>query len=708
MFIDVLIENAFLYHQTLSYFSPHPLQPGQRVLVPLRGRELVAFVLAVDVVKPDDIEILEILDILDDKAIVNEELFELALWLAHHTVSPLIRCFQAILPNALKPQSSAKKAAQIRMLRRTALEESGLSPKQKETLDRFSSQHSYQEVRAFYGGIKKLIEKAYYEEYTIDKEALDYPVTALEEAKCLTQDQEAVYRSLDFNESASYLLFGVTGSGKTELYLQWAKDCLSLGKSALVLVPEIALTPQMIARFTRRFGNDVAFYHSGLSNQEKYEQYRKVESQKARIVVGTRSAVFMPMDEIGLIIIDEEHDQSYKQSSTPYYHAIDVAQWRSQYHNAPLVLGSASPSLESYAKAITGHYKLMELKRRINESFPTVILVDTRKGLYARQSSILSPALIDKMGEVLERKEQILLLLNRRGYMPLLKDAQSLEVLMCPNCDVALNYHKDEKAAICHQCSYRSTAIFNQNHELELIGSGIGTQRLQEMVEAIFTQARVLRMDADSTRFKNAHEKILQAFANHEADILIGTQMIAKGIDIPNVTLVGILNIDASLSYTDYRSVEDTFALLLQALGRSGRGAKRGEVMIQSFNPEHYAIDYARKGQYKHFFKKEMEYRKLAGYPPYQYLIALIFSDESEEKAEALSQFFLSLYQAGDEKIIGPARLRKLKNRYRTQILLKGRDLERMIFHTEEAVKAYYKMGKGGLVVDVNPRQIES
>ena len=543
---------------------------------------------------------------------------------------------------------------------------------------------------------RRIEKESSYSENYIDE---DYPELPL------TSAQQAIKDKIKLNESLTYLLHGVTGSGKTEVYLHLAKDVLNEGKQVLFLVPEIALTPQMIKRVSQRFKEDIAIYHSGLNDQEKYEQYKRVKNKETSIVVGTRSSLFMPFDNLGLIVLDEEHDTSYKQSNTPAYHALDVAELRSKTHQCPLILGSASPRLESYARALKGVYTLLELPERINQSFPKVTIIDTKESLYQGKGSILTQELLQGIKKRLEKNEQVILLLNRRGYMTFLKDKNTDQVLMCPNCDISLNYHKHEHTLKCHQCDYTTNQIpLGENGEfLDIVGSGVGTQRLVEGLQEHFKTARIARMDRDTTSRKNAHEKILTAFTNHDYDILVGTQMIAKGLDIENVTLVGIVNIDHTLAYEDFRSVEHTFDLILQASGRSGRGDKTGEVMIQTFNKDHYAIKTAVHHQYRRFFNQEMKYRKLAQYPPYSYLTSIVFSDKDESIALKNAKTFLNILNRDKIKVIGPSSLVRLKDLHRVRIILKTTDLKMMREEVNYAIEVYTTLNKGGMRVDINP-----
>ena len=481
---------------------------------------------------------------------------------------------------------------------------------------------------------------------------------------------------------------------------------LNQGKQVLILVPEISLTPQMVARVKGRFTTEVAIYHSALNNQQKYEQYCRVFEKQASIVVGTRSAVFMPFDHLGLIILDEEHDSSYKQDSLPQYHCRDIAIHRAQYFGCKVILGSATPSLESYARALKGVYGLTELKERVNRQLPVCTVVDM-KNQSRSQSGILSDELKQKIAERLDRKEQVILLLNRRGYSPLIKCGQCGETLQCPHCDVALSYHKSINKMKCHLCGseYPLITVCPKCGSRTFAAPGYGTQKLEEEVARLFPQARILRMDADTTSRKQAHQTLLEQFGHHEADILVGTQMIAKGLDYPQVTLVGILNADAGTARPDFRSVEMTFDLIMQAAGRSGRSSTPGEVIIQAFDPNHFAVAAGSRQDYSGFFYQEMQYRHLGGYPPYTYLIALTFSDSHPERPKQSAQWFAqALRQTDAFKVLGPSDLFKLQDRYRSRLVLKSKNLDQMKAVLSQVLEEYRSQKtQAHLSIDVNP-----
>ena len=498
-----------------------------------------------------------------------------------------------------------------------------------------------------------------------------------------TEQQQAVSRILAAEaqgEATTFLLEGITGSGKTEVYLQSIAEILNKGKTAMMLVPEIALTPQMVQRFKSRFGKAVAVLHSGLSQGEKYDEWRKIERGEAQVVVGARSAVFAPLQKIGLIIIDEEQEATYKQEDTPRYHARDLAIWRSQYHHCPVILGSATPSLESRARAQKKRYELLYLTQRAHENaqLPSVTIVDLKEEYAQKNTSTFSRLLQEKISNRLQQKEQIVLLLNRRGYSSFMMCRDCGYVLPCPNCDISLTLHMDVKKMRCHYCGHQENIPKKcpdcQGEKIRYYGTG--TQKVEEELQERFPSARILRMDVDTTRKKGAHEKILKAFEEQEADILLGTQMIAKGLDYPNITLVGVLNADTALNLPDFRSSERTFQLLTQVSGRAGRGAKPGEVIVQTFNPEHHSIVLAQAQDYEAFYQQEMILRHQSGYPPFYFTVKITISHPAEQVVAKKSYQIAEQLKNGlspESRILGPtpSGIARIKNRYYYQIILK-------------------------------------
>ncbi|MDR0199403.1 MAG: primosomal protein N' [Streptococcaceae bacterium] len=502
-------------------------------------------------------------------------------------------------------------------------------------------------------------------------------------AKTLNTEQKKAYEAI-LQAGKPVLLEGITGSGKTEVYLQVISHFLNQGKTAIMLVPEISLTPLMTNRFIARFGRQVAIMHSGLSDGEKYDEWRKIRSGEAKVVVGARSAIFAPLENIGVIIIDEEHEQSYKQDSSPRYHARDAAKLRADYHGAKLVLGSATPSLESRARAERHVYELLTLTKRANPEalLPSVQILDMRSNLNDA-SADFSEAMLAKIREKLAKNEQVILMLNKRGYSSFLMCRDCGNVIKCPNCDVSLTLHKENGSwhLNCHYCGHSEVPPHQCPNcgEERLRTYGTGTEQAEEELMKLVPEAKILRMDVDTTRTKGAHEKLLAKFGAGEANVLLGTQMIAKGLDFPNVTLVGVLNADVGLNLPDFRASERTFELLMQVAGRAGRADKAGEVLIQTFNPDHYAITLAAAQDYESFYAKEMAFRKNLAYPPYVFTTQISVSHKDEEVAVKKAYEILTMVKAkltGKFQILGPTprAVSRTHNLFHYQLLIKYRE----------------------------------
>lgn len=524
------------------------------------------------------------------------------------------------------------------------------------------------------------------EEREVSRSAAHFQKERQDKKLVLNEEQAAavaaICEKIGKEKAQPVLLEGVTGSGKTEVYLKVIEEALGQGKTAIMLVPEISLTPQVTDRFISRFGDKVAILHSGLSDGEKYDEWRKVERGEAQVVVGARSAIFAPLTNIGAIIIDEEHESSYKQDSNPRYHARDVALLRAQYNQAVLVLGSATPSLESRARASRGVYDFLQLTKRANPlaQIPQVQVVDFRDYIGQNEASNFTPVLLEAIQNRLDKGEQTVLMLNRRGYSSFVMCRECGTVDTCPNCDISLTLHMDTKTMNCHYCGFTKdipqTCPNCASRSIRYYGTG--TQKAYDELTTLFPQARILRMDVDTTRKKGSHEEILEAFGQGQADILLGTQMIAKGLDFPNVTLVGVLNADTALNLPDFRSSERTFQLLTQVAGRAGRAEKAGQVFIQSYNPHHYAIDFARKQDYEGFYAYEMGIRRQLGYPPYYYTVGLTLSHKDEETVVKKSYQVMDILRSGlsdKVQILGPTPkpIARTHNLYHYQILLKYR-----------------------------------
>ncbi|MGN7386867.1 primosomal protein N' [Sporosarcina sp. SAFN-015] len=537
----------------------------------------------------------------------------------------------------------------------------------------------------------------------------------------LTMEQQTaldkVKTAADSGKTETFLLHGITGSGKTEVYLRAINHVLDQGKEAIVLVPEISLTPQMTARFQERFGSLVAVMHSGLSAGEKYDEWRKIHRREVKVVVGARSAIFAPFENIGIIILDEEHESTYKQEDTPRYHARDVAIWRSEYYGCPVILGSATPSLESYARATKGVYTLLELSKRAkSQSLPAVTVVDMRDELKEGNRSMFSVQLAEAIRLRLEKKEQTVLFLNKRGFSSFVLCRDCGTVVQCPNCDISLTYHRANESLKCHYCGHEEPVplVCPECESEHIRFFGTGTQKAEEEITKLFPEARVLRMDVDTTRQKGAHERILRQFSEGKADILLGTQMIAKGLDFPNITLVGVLAADTTLHLADFRAAEKTFQLMTQVSGRAGRHDLAGEVFIQTYSPDHYAIELSKTQHYETFYNLEMSARKQYGYPPFFYITLVQFSHEDLLKVADFAEKgtrYLKSSLSPETVIIGPAAaaISRVNNRYRYQCLIKYKKEPKLIETLQQLIRMYRTnwMKEGLLMtVDMDPTSI--
>ena len=501
----------------------------------------------------------------------------------------------------------------------------------------------------------------------------------------LTEDQRRAVERIERDERTVQLLHGVTGSGKTEIYLTLIAKCLKEGKSSIFLVPEISLTPQMLSQLRARFGRNAAIMHSGLSAGEKFDEWWRLRTGKAKIAIGARSAVFTPLENLGVIIIDEEHDSSYSSETAPRYNTFDVAYLRAKYNGCKLVLGSATPAVDTYKRAIDGEFGLIRLEKRINRKpLPEIVIADMRREVRRGNNSAFSAALREELDKCLKEGNQAILFLNRRGYSQTVICKECGYVAKCEACDVSLTYHRDEDCLKCHYCGarYRVPTVCPDCGGRKLSYAGTGTQRIAAELEKLYPSARVLRMDNDTTSGKEGHYKILKAFGEKRADILVGTQMIAKGHDFPSVTLVGILDADMSLHFSDYRSGERTFQLITQVAGRSGRAEEKGKVVLQTFSPENDVLRYAVAYDYEGFYQNEISLRAATMFPPFSKIVRVLVTGEDEKKAlEALRGVYFSLerlYTEHAEKFLFfnkmHAPIKRIQNKFRYQVLMRLSD----------------------------------
>ncbi len=673
-FVDVYIEHSHLsLNQAFTYRCPFEVQVGCRVKVPFGRQTCVAFVQRIkDTSDVQDVK--DVLEVMDKIPLLNQENMELADYMSDTYVCSKISCIKAMLPPALKPSTKAK-AIVYENWAYKAKSTHPLTDYQKEVYQSITFPLKASEFRKQAKSIaKKLIDYGYVELVKKEKQTQTIAPQSKDDVPSLTHEQAGAISTITNSTDSIFLLHGVTGSGKTEVFLQLASKYIQEGKQVLFLVPEIGLTPMMIQRVTSRFGASIAIYHSHLNAQEKYNQYQLVRDNKVQIVVGTRSAIFLPFENLGLILMDEEHDASYKQDNVPRYHTLDIVKWRANYHSCKVILSSATPSLESYARATKGIYHLVELTKRIYVNMPQIRLIDMKN---EKTTHSLSLTLIHEMNQALKQNEQVILLLNRRGYLPVVRCKECNTVLTCPDCGIALTYHKKDDYLMCHCCGrlFHFDHTCPQCHSHQFHQSSMGTERLEENLHSIFPDAHVVRMDTDNTRRKNAHATLLKEFET-KGDILVGTQMVAKGLDFPRVTLVGILNADATLTRMDYRSNELGYQLIEQASGRSGRGKTQGQVLIQTFDPEHYVMQHVIHHNYKGFFRKEMQYRHMGSYPPYVYMCMVIYSHKDQTKAMEVAQDAKQFLQ--DCKVLGPVSISKRKNKERVRLIIKSKDMKQL------------------------------
>lgn len=726
MYVSVLTQiGVKAVDQTFSYHVPKLLENnikiGVRVRIPFGNMILDGFVLGIsDNSSYDNSKIKDIINVIDKEPVLNKEMLLLGKYMSDNLLASLSSCYQVMLPKALKAEVKSNiKIKYDRYLHRI---------KSIEEIDRYIDNCKYESQINLLCKLKEgdiLITKMSSSINTIIKygfasiiyeECKRYKYDGISNYKRvnLTDKQRLVSDTIisSFGKSDTFLLYGVTGSGKTEVYMDVIEKAINNGKSAIMLVPEIGLTPQIVGKFISRFGNVISVLHSKLSDSERYDEYRKITNGESKIVIGTRSAIFVPFTNIGVIIIDEEHTSSYKQDNNPRYSAINVAEWRSKYHNCPLVLGSATPSLESFAKAGNHVYKLLSLTERAGGSvLPNVNIVDMKEEV-KKGNFILSDILKNKISEVLSKSEQAIILLNRRGYSSTISCKECGYVYKCPNCDITYTYHKSSNNLKCHYCGY-SMVLPNK---CSICGSdnlkdyGLGTEKLEETLNSLY-KARIVRMDVDTTSKKGQHQKIIDDFGEHKYDILIGTQMIAKGLDFPLVTLVGVVSIDSSLTSPDYRASENTFQLLSQVSGRAGRSESKGEVIIQTFNPDHYAITLAKNHDYIGFYKEEMKIRKMLKYSPYYYMVLLSITSKDYElgfkEANKIGSYIRNNI-SNDSIVLGPtmANMFKVNNIYHYQIIIKYRKDDSLMKVLKFIIDMQVKNNKIDVSIDFNPSRI--
>lgn len=743
MYADVIVDISHekldkIFQYTVPVQLEQEISEGMRVKVPFGSRTITGYVVGLtEVPAYDTAKIKPVISILKESAVIESQMIALAAWMRKNCGGTMNQALKTVLPVKRKEKQKEKK--QIRLL---------LPPQEAASL------HAECERRHYTAQAKLLAElmecsPQSYVHLTKDLGILPSAIRNLEEKGILRIERESYYRNpveniskkhyeiqlnevqkklvesivleADAGRAHTYLLHGVTGSGKTEVYMELIAHAAANGKQSIVLIPEIALTFQTVRRFYERFGDRVSILHSRLSAAERWDQLERARNGEIDIMIGPRSALFTPFSNLGFMIIDEEHENSYKSETVPKYHAKDVAIARARMTGASVVLGSATPSVESYYRALSGEYRLLTIKRRVQDrALPVCEIADLRAEMRAGNRSMLSRRLQELIEDRLGKKQQVMLFLNRRGLAGFVSCRACGTVLRCPHCDVSLSQHRHGRL-ICHYCGYEIPMV----DKCPSCGSAYigafkaGTQKIQELTQQRFPQARILRMDYDTTRSKDSYEQILTAFARHEADILIGTQMIVKGHDFANVTLVGILAADMSLNVSDYRAAERTFQLVTQAAGRAGRGSQPGAVVIQTYQPDHYSIRAAKTQDYEAFYKEEILYRKLMHYPPVWNMLHILAASERQEDAAACMEQIAAWIQKELQKatangtwkqlqVIGPADapIAKVNDIYRRVLYMKHPDdkvLVKVKDFLEKKLRDLTEWKKVSIQFDFNP-----
>lgn len=728
----VAVENTFFSKSNdYDYYVPEKnvnnIKVGMRVKVPFGNGNRQREGIVVKVYTAINSSLKEITLVIDNKPIISEELVSLALWLKERCFCTTYDCLKQMLPRGFgKIGDKSTKMATLLVEDEALLPK--LTPKQKSVTDLLFDigSASVSEICEFCSVGKGVLDnlKKYGVIDYFDKEIYRTPYKSSNVAEkdviTLSKKQQKAfdtYVNMLNGNGGTGLLYGVTGSGKTQVYLKLIDKAIEDNKDVIVLVPEIGLTSQMISIFQKRYGNIVAVIHSGLSLGERNDEYKRIDRGKAKIVIGTRSAVFSPVHNLGLIVMDEEQEYTYKSDRTPRYHTKDVANFRAKYNKALFLMISATPSIESYSNAMAGKYTLCEIDERYGEAkLPDVVCVDMKNEMKNGNRSPISVKLKELLQETLDNKKQAILLINRRGYNTFIACNDCGHVLTCPNCSISLTYHSDSRLLTCHYCGF-TKVLDNKCPECNgdnVRYSGYGTQRIEHELELLFPSARIMRMDADSTSTKFSHDRIFESFKNQEYDFLIGTQMVAKGLDFPNVSLVGIINADNSLYDENYNSSERSFDLITQVIGRSGRRDGNGKAVIQTINPYNQTIEFASKQDFKGFYNNEIMLRKALVYPPYCDIYSISFVGENENTVALSAKKFFEILKElnadNREKLIvlgpGPAKLSKLNNQYRYRLSVKcknSKNIRELINEIINGIRKIREFKDISITVDLNP-----
>lgn len=704
-------------------------KPGARIKVPFGRKLITAYIVALHDALPPELglaeeEIKDAASLVDLEPVCTPEILQLARWVADYYASPLGEVIKATLPPGINPppQGSFVKAKLRRFVRLKPgdSEPKKITDKQQRVLDVLAQYGSSQnasmalqtllkEAGVGAATVSSLEKKGLVEIFdeAVRRDPLAHASALPAEEYTLTAAQasvlDAINKQVDEETYGAFLLHGVTGSGKTEIYIRAMRAALARGRSAMMLVPEIALTPVFSRRLRSHFGDQVAIFHSSLQRGERFDEWTRVRNGEARVVIGTRSAVFAPVQNLGLIVVDEEHESTYRQQESPYYNARDTAIVRAQKESATVVLGSATPSLESFHNARTGKYQLLTLPERINARPMALARIVDMRAVFVRHSKprVFSDELLDAIQSTHDRGEQSIILLNRRGYSSFILCRSCGETVQCPNCDVTLTYHRSERVIICHYCNHRQAVpkLCPSCGKKYIYYVGEGTEQIEEMLTQLFPALRVARIDRDTTARRKVFEQSLADFSAGKIDTLVGTQMLAKGHDFPNVTLVGVVSVDAGLALPDFRSAERTFQLITQVAGRAGRGDRPGQVLIQTYHPYHYALRHACAQDYEGFYNEEIHYRQNHSYPPFVALGSLLVHGVDLGRVRNDSLEVRKQLDAANEqrrcRILGPAPapLARLKGEHRFQLLLKSRSRRHLREVADAALKAAAENG---------------
>ncbi|MBQ3408435.1 MAG: primosomal protein N' [Clostridia bacterium] len=729
--------------KTFDYSIPYEMEEkihiGSRVFVKFGNIKELKEGFVVNIKEKSEFKVKDISKV-EEKDFIDEAKVGLAKWMAKRYFCNISECIKLMLPpgtgtNNLENRAKEKTARFIRLARTIDEIEIDIENKKIKSekhiralrmLNKINEIPSkeLEEIADVSSAILKTLEKNGYIEFyenAIERNPFLHKVIASTQNLKLTEEQQHAYTAvedaIDDMMNSEFLLFGVTGSGKTEVYLQLIEKVLKIGKTSVMLVPEISLTPQTVDRFIARFGQEkIAVLHSKLSVGERYDQWYKIKNGDAKIVIGARSAMFAPITNLGIIIIDEEHDSSYKSETTPRYNVKDIARYLAREYNVPIVLGSATPDMDTYYKTLNGDIELLELTKRANEaSLPEISIIDMRRELSNGNRSSISMRLYEYIKQNIKNKKQTILFLNRRGYSTFVMCRNCGYVAKCIHCNIALTYHSRENKLRCHYCGYEINPLKNcpDCNSGSIKYSGSGTQKLEEEVNNLFPDASTIRMDVDTVTKKNSHEDIINRFKNENIDILIGTQMVVKGHHFPNVTLVGVIFADGSLNIDDYRANERTFQILTQVAGRAGREKDKGNVLIQTYNPDNLAIEFSKEQNYKMFYNTEIKIRKALKYPPFCDIILIGFSSEREDNVIQSAKF---MYMSLREKIVNeklqiilykpvPAPIDKIKNKIRWRIIVKCKFDNKIIESLSDCLKKLemYNVKDVKTIVDINP-----